>query len=97
MTGLDATLEKVSDRESFFNFVKALIADREQGIAKKRINSDSPCVFSHEEWENETIESFLESALSWAETTNMGQTQGLSEEPSWKGFATFLYCGKIYE
>ena len=48
-------------------------------------------------WENTTIEDYLESALSWAKFTNMGYSQGLSEEPNWKSFAVFLYCGKIYE
>lgn len=47
MTELYAMLENVSDRKSFFNFVKALIADREQQIAKERNNSDSPCVPNH--------------------------------------------------
>jgi hypothetical protein len=38
-----------------------------------------------------------EAALSWAEDTDMGVDQGLPPEPSWRAFAVFLYCGKIYE
>jgi hypothetical protein len=82
MTELVKKLESVDDCESFFDFVRALIADRK---------------FGQDEWENETIESFLEAALAWAEATKLGQIQGQSEELSWKSFATFLYCGKVYE
>ncbi|NJK48241.1 hypothetical protein HC931_08685 [Candidatus Gracilibacteria bacterium] len=97
MTELDAKLKMVSDRESFFDFVRALIADRENEVTKERIDPNSSYFLNTNKWENETIESFLESALACAEATEMGQTQGLPEELSWKSFATFLYCGKIYE
>ena len=76
------TLQKqVEDRESFFAFVQALIID---------------CEATHN-WENTTIEAFLESALAWAKDSNMGVTQGLPEDPTWRTFAIFLYNGKIYE
>ena len=74
-------LEQVNDRDSFLGFVRALIAD---------------CKDS-EDWQNATIENFLEAALAWAEDTHMRETQGFPAEPSWKAFAVFLYCGKIYE
>jgi hypothetical protein len=48
-------------------------------------------------WENVTIESFLEAACAWAEDTNFGAAQALSDASPWKKFAVFLYCGKIYE
>jgi hypothetical protein len=35
-------------------------------------------------------------AVSWA-VDSLEQERGLPKEPSWKAFATFLYCGKIYE
>jgi hypothetical protein len=40
---------------------------------------------------------FLEAASAWAEATKMGETLGLPADPTWKNFAVFLYCGKIYE
>jgi hypothetical protein len=97
MTELVKKLERVDDCESFLDFVRALIVDRKKEVMKERVDPDSPYVFGQDEWENGTIESFLEAALAWAEATKMGQTQGLSEELSWKSFATFLYCGKVYE
>ena len=90
-------LEKVHDRESFFAFVRALIADRNASVAQERQVSSSPYSAHAGGWDNTTIETFLRAALSWAESTGMGVSQGLPEEPSWKAFAVFLYCGKIYE
>src|SRR5262245_15112752 len=48
-------------------------------------------------WENITIEQFLDAALAWAESTDMGVSQGLPAVPSWRAFAVFLWCGKVYE
>ncbi len=79
---LNYKLEQVNDQDSFFDFVKTLINDRKT---------------SPDSWENDSIETYLAAALEWGKTTQMGQSQGLSGEPSWKTFAVFLYCGKIYE
>ncbi|MBI3650905.1 MAG: hypothetical protein HY231_07625 [Acidobacteria bacterium] len=76
---LHEKLDQVEGRDSFFDFVRALIADRKNPVG----------------WENDTIENFLEAAL--AEDTDMGESQGLTEDQLWKKFAVFLYCGKIYE
>ena len=74
-------LEKVNDRASFLEFVKALEQDRRSGVT----------------WENETIEDFLEASIAWATESDFGQTQGLSTDSPWRQFAVFLYVGKIYE
>ena len=96
-TDLVNKLEQVTDRYSFLVFVKALIEDRKDEKAKELITPSSPYGPGANGWENGTIEDFLEAALAWAEVTKMGQSQGLSEEPSWKAFAVFLYSGKIHE
>ena len=75
-------LETVVDESSFLAFVQALLADR-------RTNAAS--------WENGTIEDFLEGALAWAESTQLGASQGLAGASPWRRLATLLYCGKIYE
>ena len=93
---LHEKLEAVVDRDSFLTFVKALITDREDEIMKEKEHPSSPFGAGANGWENGTIESYLEAAVSWAEDSR-GQPLGLPEEPSWKAFATFLYCGKIYE
>ena len=96
-TDLIKKLEQVSNRDSFFVFVKALIEDRKDETAKELITPSSPYGPGANGWENGTIEAFLDAALAWAEVTKMGQSQELSGEPSWKAFAVFLYCGKIHE
>ncbi|HEX8220489.1 MAG TPA: hypothetical protein VF914_14930 [Chloroflexia bacterium] len=90
-------LEQVRDRGSFFVFVRALVEDWEDEVQKEKLSPSSPYGPGANGWENGTIGAYLEAALRWAETTQMGQTQGLPREPSWKAFAHFLCCGKIYE
>lgn len=88
----------VSDAESFLAFVEALKQDR---LAESAEQSDGPeppsCGEGSRGWCNHTIEEFLDAALAWARSTDVGATQGLSDECPWKRFAVFLYCGKIYE
>lgn len=81
MSELHDKLDKVHDRDSFLDFVRALVIDRAANAAA---------------WESSTIEGYLDAAVSWAEDSHESPA-GLSNEPSWRGFATFLYCGKIYE
>lgn len=88
----------VHDRESFFAFVRALAADRRASVTAERQAPNNPSGPQAGGWENATIESFLGAALAWAEDTDMGVRQGrLPVEPSWRAFAVFLHCGKIYE
>jgi hypothetical protein len=94
---LTDSLEQVRDRESFLEFVRVLIRDREASVAGERESPSGPWEPDAGGWENSTIESFLDAALAWAESTGMGLGQGMSEGPSWQAFASFLYCGKVYE
>lgn len=90
---LEESLEQVESPETFLAFVRELIADREK-------EADQPVdAFGRgvKGWENHTIETYLEAALAWAEDSNFGKTQNRKVESTWKTFATFLYCGKIYE
>jgi hypothetical protein len=88
--------DAVSDWSSLLAFVKALIADREAEIAKENQSPSPPYGPGANGWENGSIEGFLDAASRWAESTNFGEKQGLSGNP-WRQFASFLYCGKIYE
>ena len=90
-------VDEVVDLRSFLAFVGALIDDRIADVAKQRNRPVDPFGRGPNGWENHTIEAFLGAALQWAEDSRMGQTQGLPEGPTWRTFATFLYCGKIYE
>ena len=93
---LDERADAVCDERSLLDFVRALIADREDEVAKEAVSPSSPYGPGANGWENTRIEDFLGAASSWAESTNFGQTQGLAGNP-WRQFAAFLYCGKIYE
>lgn len=74
-------------------FVRALVVDREAESGK----SADGFARGVNGWENHSIEDYLKGALAWAEDSEMGASQGLAEASPWKRFATFLYCGKIYE
>ena len=89
-------LEVVKDLESFLVFARALAADRAASVAHEKENLSSPYGSDANDWENTTIESFLEGAIAWAEASDFGITQGLSLSNPWKQFAVFLYCGKNY-
>lgn len=92
-TELHELLEAVHDQESFLSFVRALKEDREA----ERGSEPDPFGRGANGWENHTIEDFLGAALAWAESTNVGSTQGMEKESLWKRFAAFLYCGKVFE
>lgn len=73
----EALLDSISSREDFMQFLEMLIADR----------SDST-----DEWENISLEHFLEAMHAWAKGS-----QALNEPPRWRDFAQLLLAGKRYE
>lgn len=75
-------LNSVHDRQTFLDFVRRLRSD---------------WLDHSSEWENITIDSFLESAIAWAEDSAFGRTQGLTDSEPWRQFAVFLMAGKRYE
>jgi hypothetical protein len=97
MQNLDKLLQSVNDESSFLAFAMALAEDRIESREKEKISPGSPYAADANGWENTSIEDFLEGAVAWGESTRLGLTQGLSPDNPWLRFATFLYCGKIYE
>lgn len=93
MRALHDKLERVDGLDSFLEFVQALVEDR---IEKAKDEASYTHGGQPDGWEHSKIEDYLAAALSWAESSRNLPT-GMSSEASWKGFATFLYCGKIYE
>lgn len=89
--------DAVDDGHTLLEFIKALIADREDELAKESRYPCSPYTAGVNGWQNGSIEGFLSAATAWAESTKFGKTQGLSDDNPWRQFAAFLYCGKIYE
>ena len=97
ITDLYDLLEAVSGPDTFLELVRALVADREDAAEAEAANPSSPYGRDAGGWENVQIGSFLESAVAWAEASDFGTKQGVPKDNPWRQFATFLYCGKIYE
>jgi hypothetical protein len=97
MAELHELLEQVTDQASFLTFVWALVDDRREAMAKERAQPAPPYGPDAGGWENDSIDTYLAAAASWAVDSDMGHRQGLPPGPSWRAFAAFLYCGKIYE
>ncbi|MCR9116860.1 MAG: hypothetical protein NXI22_07895 [bacterium] len=93
MTILHEKLEAVDGPDTFLAFVRELIADREGETGQPT----DLCGRGVNGWENHTIEDFLEAAMAWAEASDFGEQQDLRDASPWEKFATFLWCGKIYE
>ena len=93
MSDLHDKLDKVHDRGSFFDFVRALIEDR---VEKAKDEDRFPHGGQPDGWENATIETYLEAAFRWGQDS-LNLPIGMPTEASWHAFAVFLYCGKIYE
>ena len=92
-----ALLANVSDQTSFLAFAKRLQEDRAHAVELERSTPSPPYGADAGRWENTTIEAYLAAAISWAQDSKFGLSQGLSASNPWQLFATFLYCGKIYE
>lgn len=97
MLDLKELLNNVNDESSFLAFANALALDRVQSRESEKVSPSSPYSATANGWENTSIEDFLDGAIAWGESTNLGVSQGLSPSNLWLRFATFLYCGKIYE
>ena len=93
---LDDLLEEVVDQDSFLEFARALLADKEDETKKEKLNPSNPYSHGQNGWENSSIEGFLESAVAWAEDSNFGEKFQTQDNP-WRKFALFLNGGKIYE
>jgi len=89
-------VEKVTDKESFLEFVEALRNDREISEKAEVEKPSSPYGPDAGGWQNTTIESFLEASIGWAEDTDFGVLR-LGDVSPWRTFAEFLLLGKLYE
>lgn len=70
----------VGSKDDLIQFIKALRNDLE---------------VNQSEWENLSLDHFLESIEAWMEDT---KDRGyISDQPEWKSLAAILYMGKIYE
>lgn len=80
---------KVTDEASFLEFTKALQKDKENESDSSSWGGIS------DEWQNNSISDFLESATAYFEDSHFIDEK-VGDNP-WKRFALFLYAGKFYE
>ena len=80
---LTRLLAEVVDERTFLAFVRVLV--------ENSMDDSAPG------WENATISGFLEAASAWAQDSEFGRKQNLTDSSPWRLFAEFLYAGKIYE
>ena len=92
---LSEGLENVRDRRTFLEFVSLLAGDCEDSLIREKQAPEASRGYGAFGWQNTTIPTFLEAALTCLEA-NEGQDDNFIE-PTWKGFAEFLYGGRIYE
>ncbi|MGJ4934356.1 DUF7660 family protein [Bradyrhizobium sp. HKCCYLRH3083] len=82
---LTQQVETINSREDLVRFIEALRND----LAENR-----------EDWENPTLDSFLEAMAAWVHSMN-GYYKNLQlpvpDSPSWKTVAEILIAAKIYE
>lgn len=80
-------VDEVQDEISFLNFIKELYLDRCDYNEGKVVD----------EWQNHTIECFLECAHAWGESSINGLKYYDKPDNPWRRCAQILYMGKIYE
>lgn len=86
---------RVHDEASFREFLEILMKDRRSEANKEKVEATS--FYEHDdepEWQNFTIEDFLESAINWAQATeNVPQYYSIPPNP-WRRAAQIILAGK---
>ncbi|MEL6385146.1 MAG: hypothetical protein AAFQ89_22310 [Cyanobacteria bacterium J06626_18] len=89
-------LPLVSDEASFLEFAKAFLANRQAKVASIRESVDVPDQRAHG-WRNHSIEDFFDAAIAWADSTDIGEQQGIPKRNIWHRVVNFPCRGKVYE
>ena len=90
-------LESVLDEETFLEFLLALRDDREASVAQEKVTPSSPYSPEARDWENTTIERFLDNAVRWARDSVNGNPFHTRPDNPWRLCADILYAAKGYE
>jgi len=89
---LFAALKSVNDEASFTAYARALLADREAA------DGASVALDGFQgEWANNSISSFIEAGIAWADDSDFGARPGPKSSNPWALFALFLWAGRGYE
>jgi hypothetical protein len=93
---LDELLERVTDEQSFTEFVAALGADfsRERAL---EATASSPYEAGASGWENGSVDTFLDAAAAWAVATSRNAQADAAVSNVWRRCAAILLAGKFYE
>jgi hypothetical protein len=94
MASPEELLQRVTDRDSFIAFVKALADERAEAAEVERADPQRYTLDGAHDWKNGDIEGFLYAALDYFSPKPFHRPE---TEPSWRMFADFLWCGKIIE
>ena len=90
--------DRVTDRDTFLNFVDELAMDAEAADKEPETTSQGKINLSRGGWENGTIANFLSAMVAWtADNSRTNNPARLPEEASWRSFAKMLLAGKSYE
>ncbi len=87
-------LDRVIDRESFLEFVRALAEERAEA---EQLEQNEPTRFKlggAHDWQNGNISTFLYASLEYFTPKPFHKPEA---SPSWRMLAEMLYYGKIYE
>lgn len=92
---LNELLGLVNSRESFMQFVAALIADRQKADALEAIDAQRHRFAGANNWNNSSIDTFLQASLAYMQYPRWVESE--VDQPTWRDLAQFLFMGKIYE
>lgn len=79
------TVNKIENKNDFLEFMEHLIRNLKE---------------SPDEWENKTLEDYLDALLSWVENMDgyyENTNQSIPKNLDWKVFADILIAAKMYE
>ncbi|MBW8828401.1 MAG: hypothetical protein JF606_03005 [Burkholderiales bacterium] len=89
MSDLEDSLDAVCDKQTFLNFLNALVFD---------------CKLNKARWENNTLDSYLEGMHGWLEDMDLNVfyerinlKKVMQSEINWRVFADVLIAATIYE
>lgn len=94
---LDELLEHVSDEASFICFIKALGADFAHERSLEDLSPSAPYGAGASGWENGSVDSFLDAAAAWADSSSRSSSYEGAVSNVWQRCAAILLAGKFYE
>jgi hypothetical protein len=92
---LDELLERVNDEQSFIGFIEALGSDFASERVLEQATPSPPNWTGALEWENQSVDGFLEAAAAWA--TASARSSPAPTTNVWQRCASILLAGKFYE